>query len=455
MTRGGRGKGNGGGVGSSAGVGGRDLVGGLSNEVILDGIVRPFLSAREKCSLQRTCRHMQKLIDDPKAWERLDLRLKVIGTRTMKSGRQSRLSSEALFFVARSVIAQPRFSLVTTFDLRGMIIGAMARQPPDLLVKISENCPHVTTLNLWGACLQGGGFPLDNSLEELIATKMSGLQNLAIDMDAGNKGLKILIEGCRQLKSLHIGSWRKHNKPANTSPYPNDRGMEVFSSMGSPHLETLSLFHKANISATGLRCLFAGNSCPRLNSLVLTSMEGVTSECLSSLAPDMARLRELVVDHCPITPLGIQTVVECCQDLETMVVAGEQTVILENAEEGKPLMRHLHASTSSKLRTFKVEVRGWQIIPSGPVVSSHSIKSIKYTATLGGRAKESAWLERYSKEWDLRYDAETSSASSVSGGSGQPKIVVCQALSADDRIERFMLRAQVDGDTDNSRSDLV
>lgn len=52
------------------------------------------------------------------------------------------------------LLSQPRFSLVTTFDLRGMIIGAMARQPPDLLVKISENCPHVTTLNLWGACLQ-------------------------------------------------------------------------------------------------------------------------------------------------------------------------------------------------------------------------------------------------------------------------------------------------------------
>lgn len=50
--------------------------------------------------------------------------------------------------------------------------------------------------------------------------------------------------------------------------------------------------------------------------------------------PYMYRLRELVVDHCPITPLGIQTVVECCQDLETMVVAGEQTVILENAEVG-------------------------------------------------------------------------------------------------------------------------
>lgn len=37
----------------------------------------------------------------------------------------------------------------------------------------------------------------------------SGIQHLALDMDASNRGLKVLLEGCRQLRTLHIGSrWR-------------------------------------------------------------------------------------------------------------------------------------------------------------------------------------------------------------------------------------------------------
>lgn len=34
----------------------------------------------------------------------------------------------------------------------------------------------------------------------------AGLQNLALDMDASNQGLKVLLQGCTGLKSLHIGS---------------------------------------------------------------------------------------------------------------------------------------------------------------------------------------------------------------------------------------------------------
>ena len=45
-------------------------------------------------------------MDTPQAWETLDLRADLIGRRTMKSGRQSVLSTQPLFFLARSVVKQ-------------------------------------------------------------------------------------------------------------------------------------------------------------------------------------------------------------------------------------------------------------------------------------------------------------------------------------------------------------
>lgn len=49
---------------------------------------------------------MRPLVDMPEAWETLDLRAEVIGRRTMKSGRQSIMSRQPLFFFARSVVLQ-------------------------------------------------------------------------------------------------------------------------------------------------------------------------------------------------------------------------------------------------------------------------------------------------------------------------------------------------------------
>lgn len=67
---------------------------------------RPYLCAASKCALQRTCKNMRQVVDMPEAWQSLDLRADLIGRRTLKSGRQSILSNEPLFFLARSVIVQ-------------------------------------------------------------------------------------------------------------------------------------------------------------------------------------------------------------------------------------------------------------------------------------------------------------------------------------------------------------
>lgn len=49
---------------------------------------------------------MGRLLGTPEAWETLDLKADVIGRRTMKSGRQSIMSRQPLFFLARSVVLQ-------------------------------------------------------------------------------------------------------------------------------------------------------------------------------------------------------------------------------------------------------------------------------------------------------------------------------------------------------------
>lgn len=67
---------------------------------------RRYLCAASKCALQRTCKNMRHVVDMPEAWQSLDLRADVIGRRTLRSGRQSVLSNEPLFFLARSVIGQ-------------------------------------------------------------------------------------------------------------------------------------------------------------------------------------------------------------------------------------------------------------------------------------------------------------------------------------------------------------
>lgn len=77
----------------------------------LDRIRRPYLGSLSKCALQRTCRQMRGLLSDTRAWRSLDLRAEVIGTRTMRSGRQSHLSHQPLFFLARSVVVQVQRNL--------------------------------------------------------------------------------------------------------------------------------------------------------------------------------------------------------------------------------------------------------------------------------------------------------------------------------------------------------
>lgn len=54
---------------------------------------------------------MGHLLNTPEAWETLDLRADVIGRRTMKSGRQSIMTRQPLFFLARSVVQQVNTAL--------------------------------------------------------------------------------------------------------------------------------------------------------------------------------------------------------------------------------------------------------------------------------------------------------------------------------------------------------
>lgn len=55
---------------------------------------------------------------------------------------------------------------------------------------------------------QKNQFPTWRFCCEILVSCLSvvGVEHLALEIDASNKGLKLLLEGCTRLKSLHIGS---------------------------------------------------------------------------------------------------------------------------------------------------------------------------------------------------------------------------------------------------------
>eukprot|EP00752_Nemacystus_decipiens_P009419 g8422.t1 len=328
------------------GGGGVNWMAELSTEVVLNGIIRPYLSSVEKCRLQRTCKDMRRLVDTPEAWETLDLRADVIGRRTMKSGRLSVMSRQPLFFLARSVVQQPRFSLLKTADCQGLNLGAMGSSP-DLLLTLFDSCRHIITLNLWKAYVEDERLPQpDSSVEKVIAQHLPGLQNLAMDIDASNQGLKVLLQGCSSLKSLHIGS-RRNRRGDSVSMYPNDLGMKVFTTIGAPCLETLSLVDKINVGAAGLRCLLGASACPRLKTLILIKTGRVNDHCLKAIAPSMGRLLSLTLDQCPITPPTVKFVLEKCPELTNLVVSSQRGLV-DSPRDGRLLLKFLLAQCPTK-----------------------------------------------------------------------------------------------------------
>ncbi|CAM9142743.1 unnamed protein product [Ectocarpus sp. 6 AP-2014] len=326
----------------------------LSTEVVLHGIIRPYLCSTSKCALQRTCGQMHRLLDTPDAWETLDLRAHVIGRRTMKSGRQSILSRQPLFFLARSVVQQqPRFSLLKTVDMQGLNLGAMG-STPDLLVTLFESCRHITTLNLWKTYVEDERLPQPQfSVETVIAQHLPGVHHLALEVDASNRGLRVLLEGCTRLKSLHIGS-RSNQAGDSISMYPNDLGMKAFTAVGAPYLETLTLVDKVNIGAAGLRCLLNPSACPRLRTLTLVRTGRVNDHCLKAIAPAMGRLTSLTLDQCPVKPSTVQFILDKCPELTSMVVS-TQHGLLQQPQDGRALLEYLLAQGPSKLSKIEVQ----------------------------------------------------------------------------------------------------
>ncbi|CAM9481675.1 unnamed protein product [Pylaiella littoralis] len=333
--------------------GGTQWMAELSTEVVLNGIIRPYLSSASKCALQRTCKDMGRLLGTPEAWETLDLKADVIGRRTMKSGRQSIMSRQPLFFLARSVVLQPRFSLLRTVDMRGLNLGAMG-STPDLLLTLFDSCRRITTLNLWKTYLEDEGMPQpDSSVEKVIAQHLPGVQHLALDMDASNRGLKVLLKGCTSLKSLHIGS-RCNRRGDGISMYPNDLGLKEFAIVGAPRLETITLVDKVNIGAVGLRCLLDASTCPRLKTLILVRASRVNDRCLKAIAPRMGRVTSLTLDQCPITPSSVKFVLEKCPELANVVVSTEHGLV-DRPEDGRAFLEFLLAQGPTKLSKIDLQ----------------------------------------------------------------------------------------------------
>ncbi|CAM9242682.1 unnamed protein product [Choristocarpus tenellus] len=270
---------------------------GISNEILSGAIIRPFMDTQSKCSLQRTCRDMKALINDPGVWEKLHLDANLIGSRSTQSGRVSHMSRDPLFFLARSVVRQSRFSRLVSVSLHGLNLGAMGTEP-DLLVQLFKNSPLITRLKLWKSYVQDERLPQpESAVEKAIAEHLPGVRHLAIDIYTSNKGLKVLLEGCRQLQSLHItGRMDESYYRFTSDPYPSDQGMRAFADVGCLNLEALSLFYKSKITAVGVR--YALESCPKLKSLTLVGLNFREYLQFEPIIPVLGCIRSLTVVDC-------------------------------------------------------------------------------------------------------------------------------------------------------------
>ncbi|CAM9675878.1 unnamed protein product, partial [Hapterophycus canaliculatus] len=223
-------------------------------------------------------------------------------------------------------------------------------------------CRHITTLNLWRTYLEEERMPQpDSSVERVIAQRLPGVQHLALEIDSSNKGLKVLLEGCTRLKSLHIGS-RCNRRGDSVSMYPNDLGMKAFTTVGAPCLETFALVDKVNIGAAGLRCLLDPSSCPRLETLILVKAGRINDHCLKSIAPSMGRLSSLVLDQCPVKPSTMLFVLDTCREL-TSVMVSNQHGLIEQPQDGRALLEYLLSRAPTALLKVDLQV----LAPRGPL----------------------------------------------------------------------------------------
>ncbi|CAN0342424.1 unnamed protein product, partial [Ectocarpus sp. 8 AP-2014] len=211
------------------------------------------------------------------------------------------------------------------------------------------SCRHITTLNLWKTYVEDERLPQPQfSVETVIAQHLPGVRHLALEVDASNRGLRVLLEGCTRLKSLHIGS-RSNQAGDSISMYPNDLGMKAFTAVGAPYLETLTLVDKVNIGAAGLRCLLDPSVCPRLRTLTLVRTGRVNDLCLKAIAPAMGRLTSLTLDQCLVKPSTVQFILDKCPEL-TSIVVSTQHGLLQQPQVGP--------SKLSKMEVQRLSARG-------------------------------------------------------------------------------------------------
>ncbi|CAM9871156.1 unnamed protein product, partial [Phaeothamnion confervicola] len=251
-------------------------------------VASEFLTQASKLRLQETCRAMCAVLDDPSAWQRLDLGSEVVGWRKMQR-RRSRLSLLPMFMITREVVQQARFRDLASVSLEGQYLG-VDRQPPDLLLKLFTAAPRVERLNLLG-CRMGSSAPgLEGAWAEMAVVEgLSRLHHLAIEITT-NKGLQILMHGCRELRSLHIlGAARdaaqpndagfiaafraaedgrsSEHEPAPTSAASTAASMTAAAAPAAEKLKltTLTLHSKNSVGVAGLSAVL--RSCRQLESL--------------------------------------------------------------------------------------------------------------------------------------------------------------------------------------------
>ncbi|KAG5184697.1 hypothetical protein JKP88DRAFT_268513 [Tribonema minus] len=225
-------------------VGSHASLTGLPPETLLRHIILPHLSQLDKLRLHMACSATRRLLEAPEAWTELDVSLAVVGiTKSLRTGRVSKLTPLPAYMRCKDVLQQKRFSNITAANLSRLMLGTASN--PDLLAELFARCPKVTSLDITNATADRSPYAY-GVLERFLATNAPQLQRLRITVHSGSNATPVmLLQECKQLKRLAL----------NVLPGQQLSIPESLASAQAPCLEELEISAAISPPKQFLKCL--------------------------------------------------------------------------------------------------------------------------------------------------------------------------------------------------------
>lgn len=265
-------------------------------------------------------------------------------------------------------------------SLTSLNISLCKQITDNTLSTISENLPSLTSLNISGCSnVTGNGIlSISSTLTNLKVLKMRSLRHLTdecIQYITGKSYLKIPgllqleildLQDCQRIKDdslFNISETLTHLKCLNLN-FCNeitDHGLLHLSCM--PSLQGLSLRLCSNIGDLGIAHL-AASSNTQLTSLDVSFCDHITDHSLISISQGIFQLRSLGLSACPITDVGISTLVQTTSNLRAFHL-GQCTLLsdkcIDSISKQLPSLEHLDLYGCLNISKHKISSLTYQM----------------------------------------------------------------------------------------------